>query len=71
MSLEQEICADWYIGRGLGWEFGDKKRGLTLIMIHRILNTCDEFECNYSFEILVICLIFLRGDFIMLDILLL
>ena len=59
-----------YIGRDLGWKFGDKKGGLTLIMIHRILTACDEFECNYSFEILPICLMLLPDDFIMLDILL-
>ena len=37
-------------------------------MIHIILTACDEFECNYSFEILVICLMFLLDDFIMLEI---
>ena len=45
-----------------------KKGRLTLIMIHRILTACDEFECNYSIEILVICLMFLLDDFIMLEI---
>ena len=38
-------------------------------MTHRILTACDEFECNYSFEILVICLMFVRDDLVMLDIL--
>ena len=45
-----------------------KRGGLTLIMIHRIVTACDVFECNYSFEILIICSIFLLDDFIMLEI---
>ena len=25
-----------------------KKRGLTLVMTHRFVTTCDEFECNFN-----------------------
>ena len=38
-------------------------------MTHRIVTASDEFEFNYSFEILVICSMFVPDDFVMLDIL--